>query len=517
DLAEDGAEYGALELASITEDDLPEIGTPTTFNVSSFSSQNSHFIHFHDPDTQDPHVPVELPVESSAPLPVYKVYSVQVPPSPGVPIIKVQPFLNGNDLSNLKSLCWPYVSRRLLALLISLLLIIIFILTLGIGLGVGLRSCSGKFHCVSSPHCIRKNAVCDGVQDCKDGEDELNCVRVSGGSRVLQVFIRGSWRTVCSEGWDSHLGSVACRQLGYSSYVSSAAVPMSSIEGVFQNNLVAIDINQTDWHTSFKIHNSSYVRKTQCTSGLVTAVKCIECGSSLAVRSSRIVGGNVSRLGQIPWQVSLHYQNQHLCGGAVISERWILTAAHCVYGFDQPVLWSVYAGVVNQPLSGSGSLSVEKIIYHANYRPKSLSYDIALMKLSLPLSFNDKVLPICLPSYDEIFKDGQMCLVSGWGATVNDGEASVSLHVAQAPLLSRRDCHRADLTSWNICAGFLKGGAGTCQGDSGGPLACQNSGWTLTGTASWDESCGQKNKPGVYTSITKGLTWIQQQMEVKLK
>ncbi|XP_067298743.1 transmembrane protease serine 3 [Pseudorasbora parva] len=514
DLAEDATESGALELVSVTEEDLPIVETPTTFNVSSFSSQNSHSNQFYDPGSQDPHVPVELPAVASAPLPVYKAHNIQIPPSPGVPIIKVQPFLNGKDLSNLKSLCWPYVSRRLLALLIIIGILIVLILSLGIGLGVGLESCSGKFHCVSSARCISRKAVCDGVQDCGDGEDELSCVRVSGRSSVLQVFSKGSWRTVCSEGWHSQLGSLACRQLGYNSYVNTTAIPFSSIEAVFQNNLVALDVSQTALQDTSKIHNSSYVRKTTCSSGLVTAVKCIDCGSRPAARS-RIVGGNESRLGQVPWQVSLHYQNQHLCGGSVISEHWILTAAHCVYGFAQPVLWTVYAGIINQPLSVSGAHSVEKIIYHANFRPEGLSYNIALIKLKLPLFFNDQVAPICLPSYGETFKDGQMCLISGWGATVDDGEASVSLHVTQVPLLSSRQCHRGErgLTSWNTCAGYLEGGAGTCQGDSGGPLACQGSGWTLVGTASWAKSCGQKNKPGVYTSISEALTWIQQQME----
>ncbi|KAK7165898.1 hypothetical protein R3I93_005853 [Phoxinus phoxinus] len=515
DLVEDGTESRALELVSITEEDLPIVETPNTFNVSSFSSQNSHSSRFYDPSSQDPHVPVELPTVASAPLPVYnKVHNIQIPPSPGVPVIKVQPFLDGEDLSNLKSLCWPYVSRRLLALLIILVLFIVLILSLGIGLGVGLESCSGKFHCASSVRCIGRKAVCDGVEDCGDGEDELNCVRVSGRSSVLQVFSRGSWRTVCSEGWDSHLGSLACRQLGYNSYVSSAAIPISSIEAVFQSNLVALNINQTALQDTFKIHNTSYVRKTLCSSGIVTAVKCIECGSRPAVRS-RILGGNVSRAGQVPWQVSLHYQNQYLCGGSVISERWILTAAHCVYGFAQPVSWTVYAGMIDQPLSGSGALSVEKIIYHANFGREGHSYNIALIRLKLPLSFNDQVAPICLPSYGESFEDGQMCLISGWGATVDGGETSVSLHVTQVPLLSGRECRRRGLTSWNICAGYMEGGAGTCQGDNGGPLACQGSGWTLVGTATWGESCGQKNKPGVYTSITEALTWIQQQMEVK--
>lgn len=67
-----------------------------------------------------------------------------------------------------------------------------------------------------------------------------------------------------------------------------------------------------------------------------------------------------------------------------------------VQSFAQPVLWAVYAGIIDQPLGGPGALSVEKIIYHANYRPGGLSYNIALLKLNLPLSFNGKNLLLAM-------------------------------------------------------------------------------------------------------------------------
>uniref|UniRef100_A0A8C1Y5L9 Transmembrane serine protease 3a n=1 Tax=Cyprinus carpio TaxID=7962 RepID=A0A8C1Y5L9_CYPCA len=233
--------------------------------------------------------------------------------------------------------------------------------------------------------------------------------------------------------------------------------------------------------------------------------------------SARIVGGNLSVEGQFPWQVSLHFQNEHLCGGSIISSRWILTAAHCVYGHMEIIIICCFPCRFAYP-----SLAVEKIIYHSRYRPKGLDHDIALMKLVEPLSFNGFVEPICLPNFGEEFEDGKMCWISGWGATDDGGEGSVSLHSARVPLISTKACSQPEvyqgyISPGMICAGYLDGGTDSCQGDSGGPLACEDSfTWKLVGATSWGQGCAEKNKPGVYTRITQSLSWIHLQMEVSI-
>uniref|UniRef100_A0A671TW90 Transmembrane serine protease 3a n=1 Tax=Sparus aurata TaxID=8175 RepID=A0A671TW90_SPAAU len=132
-----------------------------------------------------------------------------------------------------------------------------------------------------------------------------------------------------------------------------------------------------------------------------------------------------------------------------------------------PSMWAVHVGLTEQPVHGAQSLAVDKIIYHARYRPKGLDYDIALMKLSTALVFNGFVQPICLPNYGEEFEEGTMCWISGWGATEEE-ETSVVLRSAMVPLLSTKTCNQPEvyqgyISNWMICAGYLDGGTDSCQ------------------------------------------------------
>ncbi|XP_078118987.1 transmembrane protease serine 3 [Sander vitreus] len=487
--APEQADTSRIEVVSVTEEDLPTVETPNTLNVSPLGSFAT------SPQLENKSAKPEEPRPLAA-------------PSLTMAITKVQPFMQGETF-------WKNrVLAHRLELLIASCLIAVVTLVLGIGLGVGL-SCAGQFRCGSSPTCIRPSSQCDGEVHCDNGEDELGCVRLSGRSSVLQVQRGGVWRTVCSDGWNNWLGVSACKQLGYSRYVESFFVSLTSVEQDLQSNLVSINLNQAQL---IKLQNATAFSKTECSSGKVTTLKCLECGSRPQYHT-RIVGGNISKPGQFPWQVSLHFNSEHLCGGSIITSRWVLTAAHCVYGFAFPPMWAVLVGLTEQPFHGAQSLAVEQIIYHARYRPNRLDYDIALMKLATPLAFNGFVEPICLPNYGEEFEEGAVCWISGWGATEDEGETSVVLRSARVPLISTKTCNQPDvyqgfISSWMICAGYLEGGTDSCQGDSGGPLAYEDSSvWKLVGATSWGNGCALRNKPGVYTRITQALSWIRQQME----
>uniref|UniRef100_A0A3P9LWU2 Transmembrane serine protease 3a n=1 Tax=Oryzias latipes TaxID=8090 RepID=A0A3P9LWU2_ORYLA len=428
-----------------------------------------------------------------------------------MPVTKVQPFLPDNDVEkSWKSRLFPHRLELLVAA--CLLLAVAFFFSVGLGVGL---SCVGRFRCGSSQKCVASSARCDGAVDCPNQEDELGCVRLSGRRSVLQVQRRGEWRTVCADNWNNSLGLSACKQLGYSRYVESSFVPQNSIEEDLQSSLVSLDTTQSD---VIKLQSAAAFSESQCSSGMVTTLKCLECGSRPRYQT-RVVGGNLSLPGQFPWQASLHFRGEHMCGGSVISPLWIVTAAHCVYGFSNSSLWKVYVGLTEQPIHAAQSLAVRKIVYHARYRSRSLDYDIALMRLDQPLTFNGLVEPICLPNHGEDFQEDTKCWISGWGATEEDGESSVVLRSAVVPLISTRTCNQPEvyaghISSWMICAGYLEGGVDSCQGDSGGPLACHDpSAWKLVGATSWGEGCAARNRPGVYTRVTTALSWIRKQME----
>ncbi|XP_025084188.1 transmembrane protease serine 9-like [Pomacea canaliculata] len=237
------------------------------------------------------------------------------------------------------------------------------------------------------------------------------------------------------------------------------------------------------------------------------------CGVPLVTDAHRILGGQQASSGEYPWQVSLLYNGQHLCGGTIIDSQWILTAAHC---FDDTYAdyWEVAVGTIDiQYLSSTHVHSVSKIYVHGSYVAGQNPYDIALMKLTTPLALTGRdVRSACLPEAGEKF-DGMVCTVTGWGSTHEDGDAVRFLREVDVPILSNSLCSYYlgpdSIVDHNICAGYTQGGKDSCQGDSGGPLVCKRNGvWKLAGVVSWGYGCGKTYSPGVYTRVTSFLNWI---------
>ncbi|NXU06661.1 TMPS4 protease, partial [Buphagus erythrorhynchus] len=156
----------------------------------------------------------------------------------------------------------------------------------------------------------------------------------------------------------------------------------------------------------------------KCLSGLVVSLFCSNCGQS--VRTPRVLGGSPAAIEAWPWQVSLQYRKEHICGGSIIGPGWVLTAAHCFK--NNPIIqsWRVKAG--SDLLSGAATLAVDKV-FLAEVTPASpKDNDIALVKLRSPVRDSDSTKPICLPYFDEELAPGTPLWVIGWGYTEEHGE-----------------------------------------------------------------------------------------------
>ncbi|XP_059406417.1 transmembrane protease serine 4-like isoform X2 [Carassius carassius] len=403
---------------------------------------------------------------------------------------------------------------------ITVCCVLVILATLIVGLYFTVKIVNSKFFfCSGSLRFISIEKACDGKANCAGGEDEITCVsklrttdtypvRLMGDRLVLQVFINeGGWRTVCADNWRTKHTRLACQQLGYTVSPRSTRVPVKSLLFNPQDAFATVSKNST--HSDIQ---SFLLVSDRCLSGSVVSVSCSDCGE--VVGEDRIVGGVDTAVEHWPWQVSLQWNQQHVCGGALLSKRWVISAAHCFTGTRELSRWTVVLGQTK--VLGSRGVSVDMIVVHNNYSHLSNDFDIAMLKLTWPVTVGDSILPVCLPPHQLSVKE--MLVVTGWGLLKEKGELPSVLQKALVPLIDRSECSKPSvygsaITPRMLCAGFLKGNIDACQGDSGGPLVYLSSRWQLMGIVSWGVGCAREGKPGVYTDVSQLLNWIYTVME----
>lgn len=255
------------------------------------------------------------------------------------------------------------------------------------------------------------------------------------------------------------------------------------------------------------------------------------CGKR-GLSSERVVDGVAASPHTWPWSVALLLFKTYFCGGSLINDQWVVTAAHCLY-YREEQKEAIEAVLGEHDRSyrdgNERDFGIEKIINHPKYNGRDLDNDIALVKLKKKVAFNfttfgtpDKVGSVCLPkSGDEVVKRNQECFITGWGKTKHPGPSSDILMEASMPPVSNEECkskNAAVISEKMFCAGNAPGTKQSgCHGDSGGPFVCsedKGKTWILTGVVSWgSKTCDRADKYTVFARVSKFVEWINETVE----
>ncbi|CAG9793199.1 unnamed protein product [Diatraea saccharalis] len=261
------------------------------------------------------------------------------------------------------------------------------------------------------------------------------------------------------------------------------------------------------------------------------------CGISNA-SFSRVVGGVKAKLGDFPWMALLGYKRRTgagarwLCGGSLVTNKHVLTAAHCIHGHEDD-LYVVRLGELDLEKEDEGATPVDvpikTKIKHEDYSATAFTNDIGILVLEREVTFTSLIKPICIPKDSELrarsFEDYNP-IIAGWGDTEFQGPSATHLQALQLPVVSNDFCAQAyinykmqKIDERVLCAGYKKGGKDACQGDSGGPLmqpiwndVDYTTHFYQIGVVSFGRKCAEAGFPGVYSRVTYFVPWLEEKL-----
>ncbi|XP_010901664.1 coagulation factor IX isoform X2 [Esox lucius] len=283
-----------------------------------------------------------------------------------------------------------------------------------------------------------------------------------------------------------------------------------SLPEEYENITLASDVPSSDWNTTTPMEGEG--NSTQ--PGVNSTEDLTDVNED-----SRIVGGQLEKQGGSPWQVLIHRKDGYgFCGGTLISQRWVISAAHCMEQTPDHITIGDYDK--ERPDPGEQKIHVERVVVHPHFHEYTFDSDIALMYLSSSVVLSPAAIPICLPNdhlAQHLQRDDVRGLVTGWGATQYFGRSSRFLRKVYLPMVDQQECIRSTeqvITDNMFCAGYTEASMDACSGDSGGPFVVNYRGtWFLTGVVSWGEQCAARGKYGVFTRLGNYLHWIKDTVE----
>ncbi|KAL4007336.1 hypothetical protein ACER0C_001188 [Sarotherodon galilaeus] len=240
------------------------------------------------------------------------------------------------------------------------------------------------------------------------------------------------------------------------------------------------------------------------------------CFSVMIIFFCKACGRTVINTGNWPWQVAIERNGQFLCGGSLITNQWVLTAASCmshinltdtVVFLDCHIQPGLNPNEVNQ--------TVEDFVCHHEYNTSTYENDICLLKLLAPVNFTDYIQPICLASESSTFHNETSSSITGFGFDYEDGSFPIILREVNVPIVGNSECqcyYEGDkvITENMICAGIRAGGKDSFWCDRGEPLMVnKESVWVQSGVMNGHDFCSSRVKPGISTRVSQYEKWIR--------